>query len=180
MKVQLEKWYQVLAPRTTVLVATVNKEGVSNAAPFSFAMPVSAQPQLIAFASAPQRHTLANIRATGDFTVNIPGKELLEKMWACAASFPEGVSEIKETELTELPMEGVKSPGIKECFAIFACTLFKEIPAGDHVVVIGEIVSIDIRKGIIKDGKFDPRTANPLLHVSGEEFTVPGEKIIVK
>ncbi|MFH1863775.1 MAG: flavin reductase family protein [bacterium] len=180
MKATLEKWYSALSPRSTVLIGTVNKDGVSNAAPFSFAMPVSGKPPLVAFASAPKRHTLANIRATGEFTVNVPGKELLGQLWECASNFPEGVSEIKEARLTEIKVGNIKAPGIKECFAIFACKLHSEIPAGDHVIVIGEIVETEIRKGKIVDGKFDPYSVSPLLHIGGEDFTIPGEKLVVK
>jgi len=176
----MEKWYRVLAPRSTVLIGSVNKEGVSNAAPFSFVMPISASPPLIAFASAPSRHTLANIRDIGDFTVNIPGKKILAQVWECGAKFPKGVSEIKETGLTELPIKGIKSPGIKECFAIFSCRFHKEYPAGDHILVIGEIIEIELQQGIIRDGQFDPGTVQPILHVGGEIFSVPGEKIIIK
>ena len=40
IKLDLNNWYKVLAPRSTVLVATVNEKEISNAAPFSFVMPV--------------------------------------------------------------------------------------------------------------------------------------------
>jgi len=39
MKLELSMWYKILAPRSVVLVSTVNNDGVSNAAPFSFVMP---------------------------------------------------------------------------------------------------------------------------------------------
>ncbi|MGZ7095643.1 MAG: flavin reductase, partial [Methanobacterium sp.] len=42
--------YKILAPRPTIIVSTVDKKGNVNAAPFSFTMPVSMDPPLIAFA----------------------------------------------------------------------------------------------------------------------------------
>ncbi len=178
MKLDLNNWYKVLAPRPTVLVATVNENGISNAAPFSFVMPVSMKPALVAFSSAHKRHTLANIRLTKDFTINIPGKELLNQVWKCAESFPEGVSEIKKSDLTEVKMDGIKSPGIKECYAIFSCKLFKEISAGDHVLVIGEVIGAEIREDVFENEKFNSHAASPLMHIGGEEFSLPGEKLI--
>ncbi|MFH1905060.1 MAG: flavin reductase family protein [bacterium] len=178
MKLDLNDWYKVLAPRPTVLVATVNGKGISNAAPFSFVMPVSMKPALVAFSSAPKRHTLANIRLIKDFTINIPGKELLNQVWKCAESFHEGVSEIKKSNLTEVKLDGIKSPGIKECYAIFSCKLFKEISAGDHVLVIGEVVGAEIRADVFENKKFDSQAASPLMHIGGEEFSLPGEKLI--
>ncbi len=178
MKLDLDNWHKVLAPRPTVLVATVNKNGILNAAPFSFVMPVSMKPALVAFSSAPKRHTLANIRLTKDFTINIPGKELLNQVWKCAESFPEGVSEIKKSNLTEVKLKGIKSPGIKECYATFSCKLFKEIVAGDHVLVIGEVIAVEVRADVFVNKKFNPYTASPIMHIGGDEFSVPGEKLI--
>ena len=180
MKLDLNNWYKVLAPRSTVLVATVNEKGISNAAPFSFVMPVSIKPALVAFSSAHKRHTLANIRLVKDFTINIPGKELLSQVWKCAESFPEEVSEIKESNLTEVKLDGIKSPGIKECYAIFSCKFFKEISAGDHVLVIGEVIGAEIRADIFENEKFDLHAASPLMHIGADEFSLPGEKLIAE
>jgi flavin reductase (DIM6/NTAB) family NADH-FMN oxidoreductase RutF len=65
--------YRILAPRPTIIVTTVNKGGEVNAAPFSFTMPVSMNPPLIAFASVTTHHTYRNIKETGEFVVNIQG-----------------------------------------------------------------------------------------------------------
>lgn len=64
--------YRILAPRPTIIVTTVNRKGEVNAAPFSFTMPVSMDPPLIAFASVTSHHTYKNIKETGEFVVNIP------------------------------------------------------------------------------------------------------------
>jgi flavin reductase (DIM6/NTAB) family NADH-FMN oxidoreductase RutF len=179
MKIELNSWYKVLSPRTTVIVATRNIEGISNAAPFSFVMPVSMDPPLIAFASAPKRHTLANIRAAKDFTINIPDKNLLKQTFACAEKLDEGISEIEKSNLNEIEISGIKSPGIKECFAVFGCKFLKEYPAGDHIIVIGEITEAHIKDELFINREFDPQKAEPLLHIGGKKFSIPGKTIVV-
>ena len=52
-----ENAYKVLAPRPTIIITTINKKGEVNAAPFSFTMPVSMDPPLIAFASVASHDT---------------------------------------------------------------------------------------------------------------------------
>ncbi len=54
---KVEHAYRLLAPRPTIIVTTKSNEGKVNAAPFSFTMPVSINPPLIAFASVPTHHT---------------------------------------------------------------------------------------------------------------------------
>ena len=68
---------EVVVPRPIALVSTVDEEGRSNLAPFSFFTVVSSNPPCLAF--APQRSgrtgelkdTLLNARATGEFVVAV-------------------------------------------------------------------------------------------------------------
>lgn len=175
MKTKLAKWYSVLSPRPTVLISTINKDGISNAAPFSFVMPVSINPPLIAFASVRSKHTLKNIREVGDFAVNIPSVDLIKQTWTCAESFPENVSEIKETKLTEIKSKKIKSPKIKECFARFECEFMAEYEAGDHVIVVGQILNMEVDDGVFDGNEFNPQKANPLMHVGSERFATVGD-----
>lgn len=166
MEIDLTKWHKTLAPRTTVLVSTIDKKGVSNAAPFSFVMPVSVNPPIIAIAMVATRHTLANIRETGDFVVNIPDQEILSQLWQCGKALPKGVSEIKEARLTEQKSLKVNSPRIKECFCWYECRSKDEIQVGDHIIVLGDIVYGE-RK--------EEKEYHPLLHSGGPEFVLPGK-----
>jgi flavin reductase (DIM6/NTAB) family NADH-FMN oxidoreductase RutF len=119
MKIELSNWYKLLAPRAVVLISTVSKEGISNAAPFSFVMPVSVEPPLIAFSSLPEHHTVSNIRETGDFVVNVPGVDMVNQLWTCGEDFPKGVSEIEKAHLTEQKSKKIKSPRVAEAIAHF-------------------------------------------------------------
>lgn len=175
MKLSPSKWYKVLAPRPVILVSTVNEKGISNAAPFSFVMPVSIEPPLIAFASDPDHDTVKNILKIKDFVVNIPGKELLEQVWECSDDYPYGVSEIKEAKLTEEKSNKIKSPKIKECFAHFECKLFAKHDAGDHLLIIGEVLEAEVRDDLFKKGKFQITKANALMHIGAEEFGLLGK-----
>ncbi|PIU18660.1 MAG: hypothetical protein COT16_01460 [Elusimicrobia bacterium CG08_land_8_20_14_0_20_44_26] len=175
MKLELSMWYKILAPRSVVLVSTVNNDGVSNAAPFSFVMPVSTEPPMIAFASDPGHHTVKNIKMTGDFVVNIPGADILDKLWTCAKSFAYGVSEIEKAGLTEEKSENVKSPRIKESIGFFECKLSRIEDIGDHVLIIGDVLLAGVKDKFFSGGKYLIKKANPLIHIGGPEFALIGE-----
>lgn len=168
MEIDLTKWYKFLTPRTTVLISTIDKKENTNAAPFSFVMPVSVNPPIIAVAMVSTRHTLANIRETGDFVINIPGEEILDKLWICAKPLPKGVSEIKEAGLSEQKSQKVKSPRIKECAVWYECKKREEIEAGDHLIVLGDIVVAEKNENI---------ETKPLLHLGGADFCLPGKHL---
>lgn len=169
MQIDLAKWYKILAPRATVLVSTVDAQGNSNAAPFSFVMPVSTKPPVIAIAMVATRHTLANIRETGDFVVNLAGEKLLTQLMVCARPLPRGTSEIKEAGLHEEKAKAVSSPRIKECFAWFECKLREIVEAGDHLIVLGDIVTAE--------SAADQAAAKLLLHIGGPDFCLPGKNL---
>jgi flavin reductase (DIM6/NTAB) family NADH-FMN oxidoreductase RutF len=116
---------------------------------------------------APTRHTLANIRETGDFVVNLPGEELLAQLMVCAKPLPLGVSEIKEAGLHEEKAKTVTSPRIRECFGWFECKLREIVAAGDHQLVLGDILRAEAAE----------KVALPLLHIGGADFSLPGKAL---
>ncbi len=183
MNKAINYYYRLLIPRPAVLITTRDIEGNANAAPFSFIMPVSVDPPIIAFAAAPKRDTLANIRETNEFVVNIPPKDLVEKVWLCSKSFPREVSEIDRADLTEKPSQMVKAPSIEECVAWIECMLEYHEQLGDHVIVYGRVIGTDAREELVKDeGYLDITKCQPLMHIGGKEFSVAAEiiKIVEK
>jgi len=175
MELNLEKFYRILAPRPVVLVSTHDEKGVSNAAPFSFVMPASTEPPLVAFTSEPSHHTAENILKTGDFVVNIPGYGVLEKLRICSEDFPRGVSEIEKANLSEEKSLKISSPKIKECFAHLECKLENSYTAGDHLLIVGRVVHADIDDRFFGDKGYGIALANPLMHIGGAEFGLLGK-----
>lgn len=175
MKLDPSKWYKILTPRPVILVSTISPRGDSNAAPFSFCMPVSIEPPLIAFASDPDHDTVKNILKTREFVVNIPSKKILKKLWICRDHFPYGVSEIEKAKLTEEKSSKIKPPRIKECLAHFECRLFKQEAAGDHLLIIGKILEASVDSRFFRGGKYQLKEALPLMHIGGEEFGLLGK-----
>jgi len=177
MEITPSGFYEILSPRCTVLISTVDREGKANAAPFSFVTPVSSNPPLLLFAATPARHTLANARETGDFVLNIVPEELLDRLWVCSKAFPKGVSEIEEAGLTERKSKQVKSPSIEECVGWIECQLEFEKEAGDHILVVGRVVHAECKDEFMVQGQFDVSRAKPVMHIRGKRF-VAAERVV--
>jgi flavin reductase (DIM6/NTAB) family NADH-FMN oxidoreductase RutF len=160
-----------------VLISTVDGEGRTNAAPFSFVTPVSSNPPLVLYAAAPHRHTLANTRETGDFVLNIVPEGLLDKLWVCSKAWPKGVSEIEKAGLTERKSQKVKSPSIEECSGWIECRLEFEKEAGDHILVVGRVVHAECKEEFMVKGEFDVAKAKPLMHIRSRRFVV-AERVV--
>ena len=62
-------------PLPVTVITTVALDGTPNAAPYSCVMPILRPLPLIALASALPRDTLRNIHNSGEFLVNVMGKQ---------------------------------------------------------------------------------------------------------
>ncbi|GAB4311909.1 MAG: flavin reductase family protein [Methanobacteriaceae archaeon] len=164
--------YRILAPRPTIIVTTINSKNEVNAAPFSFTMPVSMDPPLVAFASVPSHDTYRNIDEIPEFVVNIPHETILEKLWITGEKFPYGVNEIEKAGLNQISSEIVAPPKIKECVGHLECKVEWIKEAGDHNLIVGRVVRTDIKPESLKDGLLNVEKVKPVLHLGGVDFVV--------
>lgn len=179
MELETKRFYKFLAPRTTAIITTVDKEKNVSAAPFSFIMPVSMNPPLLVVAMK-EGDTLGDIRATRAFVVNIPSKKIMNEFWACSKKHPRNENELQEVGLTTVAPEKVLVPCIAECAIWFECLLKQEHKHGDHVLVVGEVVHVEVGNELVrKDGSINLAKANVLMHISGPKFTVAKREISV-
>jgi|Deesub1362A_J573_1020465.scaffolds.fasta_scaffold00105_22 flavin reductase (DIM6/NTAB) family NADH-FMN oxidoreductase RutF len=166
------KDFMKLLIRPVIVVSTISKEGVSNAAPFSFNSPVSFSPPIIAIFSNPKHDTWRNIKENKEFVVNIIGEEFGPLMKILEKDYPYGVSEIKEANLTEEPSRKIRPPRIKEAFAWLECKMIHSAVLGDHVLIAGEIIEAEVKSEVF-DKVVLLEKAKPLCHISGEYFSTP-------
>jgi flavin reductase (DIM6/NTAB) family NADH-FMN oxidoreductase RutF len=171
--------HRILAPRTTVLISSIDKSGNTDVAPYSFVTPVSFDPPTLAVAIAPQRHTMSNIEETKEFVVNIPTSELAKSIMASAKPWRKDLDKIKESWLSSTPSKKVKPPRIRECVAWLECKLEWIKPSGDHNVVIGKVVHMDWIPELEKDGMVDLNKYPVAMHLGGKSFVLPGAMLEV-
>jgi len=139
-----------IVPRPIALVTTISKDGIVNAAPFSFFNAVSADPPLVVLGLevtdyAPRKDTGDNIRDTGEFVVSLVSEEIAQPMNLCAADFPAEEDELVAAGLTAMPSVVVRPPWIKESPVSFECKRMTSMEVGTgNRVVIGEVVYMHI------------------------------------
>lgn len=141
----------LVVPRPIGWIGTRGESGVSNLAPYSFFNMVSSYPPT--FVVGPRvtdrRDTLANIEATGEFTVNIVNEQTLLAMNESASALPADQSEFEHCGLTEVEAETINAPLVGEAIANFECTVFQLVPVGSSMLVIGVASRIHIAERIL-------------------------------
>lgn len=155
---------EALLPLPVTFISTVSADGIRNIAPWSCIMPVLRPLDLICLASAKGRDTLANIRATGQFVVNLAGTGLVDKVIPTAMRSGPEVDEFCLAGLEEKPSVSIKPPGIAGCYAWMECELQEEFEGKSHVLILGKVLRLEVVDELIRpDGSLDIEKAKPLM-----------------
>jgi len=134
-----------------VVVTTTNADGETNAAPYAMCMEVCHVPPLLALSIGQNKDTYNNIKANGEFTVNVVGQNILRNMMVTAIRYPPEINELVEARLSELPGLKVSVKRVKECMLHFECVVEWIKAAGNHFVVLGKVVSVSGRRDVLTD-----------------------------
>lgn len=147
------------------LVGTADNLRHSNLAIMSSAVHIGSHPPLIALVFRPdtgERHSLANVRATGVFTINHVNESIIEAAHQTAARYPREQSEFAATGLGEHWREGFPAPFVAEASIRVGLALREEVALainGTHLV-IGEIQHLECPDSALNEtGAIDPAQA---------------------
>jgi flavin reductase (DIM6/NTAB) family NADH-FMN oxidoreductase RutF len=170
-----------ITPRPIAWVSTINLDGKTNLAPFSFFNGVCPNPPTILFCPTNSRHgnkkdTLRNIEATREFVVNVVPDAIREKMNATSKEFPPEVSEFAACGLTPVSSTRVNPPRVKESPVNLECLLQDIVRIGDGPlsgnVVIGRIVMIHVDESVLNDAaQIDPEKLDTIGRMGGSIYT---------
>ena len=141
-----------IVPRPIGFVTSLSKDGIINAAPFSFFNGMASEPPTLVLGFetyadiAPVKDSSDNIRDTGEFVVALVSEDIGEKMNQASATYPPEVNELEEVGLTGVPATDVAAPLIAEAPVNFECKLITalEMSHGSKIV-IGEIIRMHIK-----------------------------------
>ncbi len=151
----------LIVPRPIGWIGTVSASGQPNLAPYSFFNMVSGEPPTFVFAPGRggRKDTLDNVRAVGEFTINIVTAEVVEAMNATAASADPGVDEFELVGLRAQPSTRIRPPMVAECKANIECVVIDIIDVGDaergNALVIGEAVMFHVAEHLLSGTRID-------------------------
>lgn len=177
----LYPWFTAsLIPRAIAWVSTISATGADNVAPHSFTTVLSTDPPILGFVSMGEKDTLANIRATGEFVLNIGTERLVAAMNDSATALPHGVSEFDQAAINREPSAQVRPPRVAEAPVAFECRVVAEHKIGNGILVLGEVVHVAAARSVLADdGLPDPKLLAPLARLGRSEWSTLGDVIAV-
>ena len=168
--------YRLLAstimPRPIAWVVTCDSDGAVNAAPYSFFNLFGADRPVIALGILARpdspKDTAANIRATGEFVVNLVPFTLAEAMNITCIDAPPDIDELALAGLTTLPSLGIRPPRIAASPVAFECRQTHLLDTGPgQLLVVGEILHAHYADNVLTGDPARPRVDHAALDLVG-------------
>ncbi|MDO5632370.1 MAG: flavin reductase family protein [Paracoccus sp. (in: a-proteobacteria)] len=165
-----------IGPRPVALVSTSGPAG-QNAAPMSFFNVFSHEPPIVILGIQTRpdgtiKDTVANIRATGEFVINMVDMALAPAMLICGLPFGSEVDEIRTAGLTPLPGTRVQAPLIAEAPCSMECRVERLIDYDRRVIVFGKVEFMHVRRDCLDEaGRYvDPAAYQPIARLHADEY----------
>ena len=172
----------IVVPRPIGWVSTMDAEGAVNLAPYSFFNAVAYFPPQVMYSSTGPhvqgglKDSVSNIKATGEFVMNLATWPLREKVNLSSAPAPHGTDEFEVAGLTKAASELVAPPRVAESPVNMECRLVKVVelladdPKAPNLVVFGHVVGIHIADDAIVDGRVDVHRLQPISRLGYNEY----------
>lgn len=165
----------LVIPRPIAWVSTLSEDGVRNLAPHSYFNVIAHEPPHVIFSSSGVKDTLRNVRASGEFVVNLVTQHVVEAMNFTATDFPSGEDEFDWAGVTAAPSRTVAPFRVAEAKAHLECRVSDIVEAGNGNLVIGEVTHIHVDDSVWKDGRVDPELLDPVCRLAGTRYATLGE-----
>jgi flavin reductase (DIM6/NTAB) family NADH-FMN oxidoreductase RutF len=181
---------QLVVPRPIAMISTVNASGGLNVAPFSYYMPVSGEPPLVAVTVGASREatdepkdTWLNLVASGEFVINVTTVELADHIETVAREYPRGVSEADVAGWRTVASHVVTPPSLADSPAHLECRVREVIDLGDQSacysgvhIVLAEVVCVTADDSIMSGpNRIDPTKIRAVGRMGFPWFVTVGE-----
>lgn len=167
----------LVVPRPIAWVSTVSTAGVRNVAPHSYFNAMSSDPPVVHFTSTGVKDTLTNVRATGEFVINVVDADLLEAMNVTSADFPAGEDEFDWAGLAAEAAVTVSAPRVAAAKAHLECTVRGIISIGTGHLVLGDVRHVHVASAVWSGDRVDQEALRAVGRLSGSGYTVVDEVV---
>ncbi|WP_099826741.1 flavin reductase family protein [Oceaniglobus indicus] len=169
----------IVTPRPIGWISTRGRDGHDNLAPYSFFNAVAYVPPQVMFASTSAKSdrgdtkdSVAHIRETGVFCVNIVEYAMRDAMNATSAAHDRDVDEFIHAGIEKSDCDTIACARVARAPANLECRLTQivQLPGAANFAVFGEVTGIHLRDDCLIDGQFDVTTFQPLTRLGYRDY----------
>lgn len=165
-----------VVPRPIAWVGTVSPEGVGNLAPYSYFNLVTMDPPTLMISFIGQKDSYDNLKASGEFVVNLVTDGLADLETSTAAVLPAHIDEAELLGLETLPSTRISAPRLASAKVALECTFNQEFELHGSHVVIGNVVAVHADDDVLDEsGRIDIAKYRPVGRLGGALYTTVSE-----
>ena len=174
----------IVTPRPIGWISTRDGKGRDNLAPYSFFNAVAYVPPQVMFASTGEKpdrdgtkDSVANIRETGVFCVNVVGAAMAAAMNLSSAMLPAGEDEFALAGLAKEECRTIACARVAAAPAALECrvTRIVTLEGAHNLMVLGEVTGVHLRDDCVVDGRVDLLRFRPVGRLGYRDFVEVGE-----
>ncbi len=166
--------FRPIYPTPAGLITSADADGRANVITLGEVHNLSiSKPVIVGIAIARPRHSHGLIRDGGEFVVNLPTADMLEKVDRCGTTSGREVDKFAAFGLTAVAAERVRPPLIAECPVNLECRLLDVQEWGDHDLFVGEVLVEHVAESALDDaGRVRVDRLDVLCYVHGEYWSL--------
>jgi flavin reductase (DIM6/NTAB) family NADH-FMN oxidoreductase RutF len=170
-----------VGPRPIAFASTIDAEGNSNLAPFSFFNVFSANPPIMIFSPARSgrtnttKDTYNNVKVIPEVVINIVNYAMVHQMSLASSPYPAGTSEFEKAGFTPVDSLMIRPKRVAEAPVQFECRVNEVIELGHEGgagnLVICEVLKIHIHEEVLdENGMIDQHKIDLVSRMGGNWY----------
>ncbi len=179
----------MVGPRPIAWVSSLASDGAPNLAPFSFFNVFAIDPPTIAIGPGSRRgvnkDTIVNVRASGEFVVNLVSRELAERANASSGEWGPEVDEWEVAGVTPVASDLVAPPRVLESPGALECRVRQVIELGEagrstNSLIIAWVVRAHVVEGGFEAGLVDSDVLDLVGRMGGDEWCTTRDRFALR
>lgn len=139
-QVEYEEAVKTRYPEEIVIAIAKDKNGRANPVTLGWTMLASGDPLMMAIAVAKKHYSIEAITHSKCFTIAFPSAQMAEAALFFGSRSGRNTDKFAEFDCATEPASKIDSLLLTDAVANFKCRLHSQVPTGDHITFVGEIV----------------------------------------
>ncbi len=150
-------------PKPVALISSAHA-GKDNVMTAAWVNVVCMEPPQVAVAVRESRLTYEIIKASGEFVVNVPSRDLWRSVDMCGMVSGRHHDKFALAGLTRARAAEVGAPLVAECPLNIECRVSASLPLGSHTLFVGLVLAVHLEEGLMGEkGKIEVERFRPYV-----------------
>jgi flavin reductase (DIM6/NTAB) family NADH-FMN oxidoreductase RutF len=139
-QVKFEQAVKTKYPEQVIIAIARDKKGRANPVTLGWTMFASYQPPMMIIGVYKGHYTVKCIRQSKCFTLVYPSSDMAKAALFFGSHSGRNTDKLKEYPCKTAPAKKIDSVLLTDAVANFECWLIKQVPTGDHITFVGQVV----------------------------------------